>query len=465
VQYFGSAAINRMRNWTVANRYGIAKVAKNISWLSADNFAATVSAAIVSVVVARTLGPAAAGTWGYVFAIYSLGLLLSTLGTDQIVVVDLVAKREQRGTIMSTALGLRAIASAVVVATLLFASITIDTQSAEQNLLIRVVTLSVIAMSFDVIGNWFRSQLRFDRIAIPSIVSTAVGGAAKIFFVTREHSILPLGLLTVAQSLLMQAMIVFAAFRGGVGDIFRGFSFRYARELLRSSVPLMISGIAVFVYLRANVFFLNEIEGKADVGLYNAAAAISGISYFIPTVVVTALTPSLYRMHNEEQTKFERSFQYMTNMLVVCLSMIALAVMLFSHRIILALYGKAFLPAAAVLELHVWTVIPVALGLTSSVWLAAEKRTAVLMTRTVCGGVVNVALNLLLIPRLGIIGAAIATLVAMFTASMFMLPFLGKTARRVFVIQMRSLFLLNIVAMFLPLRRPPQLTNKRKGNP
>jgi O-antigen/teichoic acid export membrane protein len=89
----------------------------------------------------------------------------------------------------------------------------------------------------------------------------------------------------------------------------------------------------------------------------------------------------------------------------------------------------------------------------------------VLMTRTVCGGVVNVALNLLLIPRWGIIGAAIATLVAMFTAGMFMLPFLGKTARRIFVIQLRSMFLADIVAMLLASRQLGQPPEKREGEP
>jgi polysaccharide transporter, PST family len=453
VPSFGSGVVNRLRNWTLVNRLGIASTVKSISWLSAENFATTLIAAIVSIVVARTLGPAAAGTWGYVFAIYSVSLLLTTLGTDQIVIIDLVATREQRATIMTTALGLRMTASIAVALTLIAASFAISTKTPEQNPLIRVLAFSLIAMSFDVVGNWFRAQLRFDRIVIPSIVSTFIGGAAKIFFVIHEHSILPLGILTVGQSALMQGMIVFSAFRGGVGTILRGFSIRYARELLRASVPLMISGIAVFIYLRANVFFLNEFESKADVGLYNAAAAVSGVAYFIPTVIVTALTPSLYRRYNANRAQFERDFRHVTSILTLALALIAVAVMLLSHRIITLLYGVAFAPAAAVLALHVWTLIPAAYGLTSSVWLAAEKRTSVLMTRTICGGVVNVALNLLLIPRLGIIGAAIATLVAMFTASMFMLPFLGNTGRRIFVTQLRALFFADILAILFTPRR------------
>jgi O-antigen/teichoic acid export membrane protein len=454
-----------LRNWTLVNRLGIAKTVKSISWLSAENFATTLITAAVSIVVARTLGAAAAGTWGYVFAIYSLALLLTTLGTDQIVIIDLVAMREPRACIMTTALVLRLFAAFAVAAALICAAFLTPTQTPEQNELICVLAFSLIAMSFDAVGNWFRSQLRFDRIVIPSIVATAVGGVAKIYFVIHRHSILPLGFLTVGQSALMQGMVVLSAWRAGVGDIFRGFSFRYARELLRTSVPLMISGIAVFVYLRANVFFLNEFESKTGVGLYNSAAAISGIAYFIPTVIVTALSPSLYRLYNTDSAKFERSLEHLTSILMIGLSMIAIVVMLLSHRIIILLYGKSFLPAAPVLALHVWTLIPVAYGLTSSVWLAAEKHTAALMTRTVCGGIVNVVLNVLLIPRLGIIGAAIATLVAMFTASMLMLPFLGRTARRVFMMLLRTLFLVNVMAELFGSRQPRQASVTRNVKP
>ncbi len=465
VQSFGSGLVSRFRNWALVNRLGIATAVKNITWLTAENFVITLIAAIVSIVVARTLGPSAAGTWSYVFAIYSVSLLVTTLGTDQILLIDLVGTREKRETVIATALALRMTASVLVAVALIAGSFAIGTQTPGQNELIRVLALSLLAMSFDVVGSWFRAQLRFDRVVFPSILAAAVGGAAKIYLIIHEHSIMPLGYLTVAQSALMQGMIVWSAYRSGLGIVRRGFSARYAGELLRASFPLMVSGLAVFVYYRANVFFINEFASKVDVGLYNAAAALSGIAYFIPTVMVTALTPSLYRLYNADRVRFERSFRHMTALLTLGLAAIALAVTLLSHRIILLLYGNAFLPAASVLALQVWTLIAVAYGLTSSVWLAAEKRTSVLMLRTVGGGAVSIALNLLLIPRLGIIGAAIATLVAMFVASTFILPFFGRTARRIFVIQLRSLLLVEFVTMLFASRHRGLSPDRSEGEP
>lgn len=448
-------AVWRFKNWATANRRGIAATVKNISWLSAENFANTLVAAVVSVVVARTLGADAVGTWGYVFAIYSVALIVVTLGTDQILMVDLATGEIPRGTIMATALVLRlaaALLMALVLACLPWLSKDV---TPHQNALIRVLACSLIIMAFDAVGSWFRSQQQFSRVVVPSMASTLVGGAAKIFFVVHNRSILPLGVLTVGQSALMQLLVGLSAYRSGVPGLLGRFSAAYARELLRTSLPLMLSGLAVFVYLRANVFFLNEFGSKTDVGLYNAAAAISSVAYFIPTVIVTTLTPAFYRRYHSNRAQFERDFARLSDVLTLSLAAISLVVMLLSERVIVLLYGPAFRPAAPVLALHVWTLIPVAYGLLSSVWLAASKRTGLMLTRTLCGGVVNLALNLLLIPRLGIIGAALATLVAMLTASMFTLV-LGADGRQILRVQLRSLVLANLFRMLSAPRRVSQ---------
>jgi O-antigen/teichoic acid export membrane protein len=276
-----------------------------------------------------------------------------------------------------------------------------------------------------------------------------IGGGAKIFFVIDRRSVIPLGFLTVGQCVLMQGWIMISAIRGRVGVVLTGFSIVYAKDLLRSSLPLMISSIAVFVYLRANIFFLNEYESREDVGIYLAAAALSGSAYLMPSVLVSALAPGLYRLYHEGREQFENRLSLLTNILTLAIYAVALAVTVSSHKIITALYGVKFLHASPVLALHVWTLIPVAYGLTSSIWLAAEKRTSLLMSRTICGGIVNVALNLLLIPRFGIIGAAIATLAAMFMASTFMLAVFGTTGRRILAMQIRALLLIDpVVAVF-----------------
>jgi PST family polysaccharide transporter len=438
--------VDRLRKWALVNRLGIAKNLRNISWLGADSFATTATAAIVGIAVARSLGPSAAGTWGYAYAIYSVSLLVAALGTDQIIVVDLVSKPGEWRTVLATAVILRLGASVVLSLALILYSIGNWTESPDEAELLCMLALALIVMSLDAVGNLFRAEGRFNRIVVPSIVSTLIGGAAKIFFVIDRRSVIPLGLLTIVQCALLQTMILLSAFRGRIADVMTGFSFHYARDLLRSSVPLMISSIAVFIYMRANIFFLNEYENKADVGIYLAATSICGTAYLLPSVLVSALAPGLYRLFQEDRSRFESRFAFFSNMLTLSLYAVALLVTLLSQEIVGVLYGVKFSRAGPVLALLIWTVIPVAHGLASSVWLAADKRTSFLMIRTIVGGIVNVALNILLIPRFGFLGAVSATLVAMFTVSTFMLILFGKIGRQILSIQLRSLLLIDLAA-------------------
>jgi polysaccharide transporter, PST family len=446
-------AVNRFKNWSQLNRGGIVTAVRNISWLSADNFVNIAVSAAVSVVVARTLGPEAIGTWGYVFAIYSVALILISLGTDQILLVDLVNANQPRGTIMTTALLLRLGTALLVSIALVAASLLSRDSAPHENALMRLLSLALIVMAFDVNGNSFRSQRRFDLVAIPSMLATVVGGVIKIWLVVRTGSILPLGAITVIQSVLLQGFLGFNAYRNSPQSVFGRFSARYARELTRTSLPLMLSSLAVFVYLRANIFFVNAYGGKVNVGLYNAAAAISGLAYFVPMVIVTTFTPALYRRYNDDRASFEQVFAHLTNLLTVGLFCISCVVTLFADRIIVLLYGPSFRPAAAVLALNVWTLIPVAFGLTSSVWLGAGKRTGVLLSRTLCGCAVNLALNMVLVPRFGILGAAVATLAAMFVASTLTLLFYGPEARQIFRVQVRALLLVDLAATVFGTRR------------
>jgi O-antigen/teichoic acid export membrane protein len=354
---------------------------------------------------------------------------------------------------MTTALLLRLGTGLLLSIALIAASLLSRDSDPHENALMRILSLALIVMAFDVNGNAFRSQQRFDLVAIPSMVSTVAGGAIKIWLVVRSGSILPLGAITVIQSVLLQVILGFNAYRNGSHAIFGRFSAHYARELIRTSLPLMFSSLAVFIYLRANIFFVNAYGGKVDVGLYNAASAISGLAYFVPMVIVTTLTPALYRRYNDDRPSFERVFAHLTNILTVGLVCISCVVTVFADRIIVLLYGPSFQPAAGVLALNVWTLIPVAFGLTSSVWLGAGKRTSVLLSRTLCGCAVNLTLNMLLVPKFGILGAALATLVAMFVASTLTLLFYGPEARQIVRVQMRALLLIDLASALCSPRR------------
>jgi O-antigen/teichoic acid export membrane protein len=78
-----------------------------------------------------------------------------------------------------------------------------------------------------------------------------------------------------------------------------------------------------------------------------------------------------------------------------------------------------------VLSVYVWASIPVFLNIASTQYLIAENKTTVALLRTLAGSVANVALNIVLIPRYGGVGAAWASLISYAVTTIFIVAVPG----------------------------------------
>jgi PST family polysaccharide transporter len=109
-----------------------------------------------------------------------------------------------------------------------------------------------------------------------------------------------------------------------------------------------------------------------------------------------------------------------------------------SHFVIHQLYSSVYSGAAPVLAVHIWASVFVFLGVAQSPWDLSKDLMSLSLYRTLCGAVLNIVMNLYLIPKYSAMGAAIATVVSYAIASVFANAFSAKT-RPVFYMQMRSL--------------------------
>ncbi|MNI74122.1 hypothetical protein D3C73_1301880 [compost metagenome] len=91
------------------------------------------------------------------------------------------------------------------------------------------------------------------------------------------------------------------------------------------------------------------------------------------------------------------------------------------------------------LSIHIWSGIFVFLGTASSQYLVAEGFTKISFYRTAAGALINILLNLVLIPRYGGVGASIATLIACFVSTFYLL-LIPKT-RQQGIMMLKSLLL------------------------
>ena len=184
------------------------------------------------------------------------------------------------------------------------------------------------------------------------------------------------------------------------------------RVLLKDSWPLIPAGISVMIAMRVDQVMIGQMLNDKDVGLYSAAVKLSELWYFIPTAIAASTYPSLVDAKNRSEELYYGRLQRLYNVLVTLAIVVAVVMTFLSGPIVRLLYGPAYAGSGGALRILIWSGIPVCFGCGWSNWMILENRMKALFTFQAIGAAVNLLLNLLLIPRFGITGSAVATLIS-----------------------------------------------------
>jgi O-antigen/teichoic acid export membrane protein len=211
-----------------------------------------------------------------------------------------------------------------------------------------------------------------------------------------------------------------------------------ARRLVSESWPLLASGLAVMIYMRIDQVMLAMLGGDAQAGQFAAALRISEVWYFIPGAVATAAFPVLLARRSQGTHSYERYLQNLYDSTAWIGITTAVVLWLSAPQLIDLLYGAPYREAVGVLQVQIWGGVAAAMSFVHGKWLLAEGLQRLGLYYTLIGCVVNVTLNVMLIPRYGAIGAAWSTLASQLGVLPVQLLF--PRGRRNFVLMLRSLW-------------------------
>jgi O-antigen/teichoic acid export membrane protein len=411
----------------------------NTSWLFFERIIRIALSFIVTIFVVRYLGPKDFGLYSYVLSFFWLFASLSTLGLEAITTREIVKFPDRRDEINGTVFFLRltgSISAIVLIAITLF----VMREETYTSILILIASASFIFQSFSVIEYYFRGKVEAKFNAYALSASVLLSSILKIVFI-----------LVKAPLIYFVIAVVFEYFALAVGLIWvyqykklSIFNWKYSKSLahllLKDSWPLLLSGLVVMVYMRIDQIMIKNMINDEAVGYYSAAVRLCEAWYFIPVTLCNSIFPAIVNAKNVSEEFYNNRMQKLYDLLTWLAIGIAVPVTIFSNQIIQLLFGKEFSPAAPVLTIYIWAGVSVFLGVASSQYLINENLTKLSFSRTFLGMIVNVVLNLVLIPIYGIVGSAIATLVS-YTIATFSIFTSRKTIRQV-KMMMKSIFLI-----------------------
>ena len=432
--------LNMVRNLVnVRSNLGAMKYIKNTSWLMAEKVLRMALGLFVGVWIARYLGPEQFGLFSYAQSFVALFAVIATLGLDGIVVKELVNDEYNRETLLGTAFVLKLI-GAIFVILLLTASLFIQSSDYTTSSLIFVIASATVFQSFNVIDFYFQSKVLSKFVVICNVVTLLLSSLIKVVLILNEAPLITFAYAILFDSFCLALGFIFFYFKSNLSLFNWSFDKDKARLLLSESWPLILSGLVISMYMRIDQIMIKNMLGSSEVGQYAAAVRLSEAWYFIPMVVSSSLFPAVINAKKVSQELYYSRIQKLYDLMAWTAICIAIPMTFFGDRVINFLYGESFSDAGGVLMVHIWSAVFVFLGVASSKWFISEGLQRYSFYRTVSGALLNIALNLLLIPEYGIYGAAIATLCSQMVAS-YLFNLMNHKSRITFIMQSRALLL------------------------
>lgn len=420
-------------------RPGVQKVLANTGWLFADRIFRMLLSIVVLSWTARYLGPDGFGLLNYATAFALLLSSLANLGMDSIVVRDLVRNPEHKDELLGTAFFLRLPATFLTFLITAAAIVLLRPDETSKHQMVWIIGLGTIFLPFEVWDFWFQSIVSAKYSIYARNITFLIACAIRITLIVVKAPLVAFAWVMVVENAISAIALTIVAARTGNYIVRWKPRLALAGRLLSQSWPLMLSGLAIAIYLRIDQLML-EREGDAVVGIYSAAVRISELWYFVPTAIVASVSPTIIKAKQISEELYERRQLQLFTGLVMVAYVVAIGVTLMAPLVIWLLYGDQYAGAGTILSIHIWTGVFVALGVARQPWTVAENMTMFSFWSTAAGAVVNVILNIFWIPRYGAIGASMATLIAQFVAACGVGLFHPK-ARRMFAMQMSALML------------------------
>lgn len=399
------------------------QVFNNAKWIIICKIAQSILQLIIGMISARYLGPANYGLISYAGSIVAFALPIMKLGFDATLVHELVEDPDNEGEIIGTSLGLNVISSFLCMGGVAaFASIA-NFGETETIIVCVLYSISVFFAALEMIQYWFQYKLLSKYSSIIMLISYLVVSAYKIFLLATQKSIYWFALSHSVEYGVIAILLIFFYFKKGGSKL--KFSFSRIGKMLNKSKYYILAALMVVVIQNTDHIMLTKMIGEAENGYYAAAITCAGMAQFVFTAIVDSFRPLVLASKKEDRFEYENNVSRLYSIVIYLSLLQSLVFTIFAPIIVNIMYGVEFTATIQILQILTWYCSFAYMGSIRNMWLLAENKQSLLPIINLFGMILNIVLNAIMIPFLGAIGAALASLITQVFAN-FILGFIWK---------------------------------------
>jgi O-antigen/teichoic acid export membrane protein len=422
----------------IGHRPNLVKIVHNIGWLFFDKILRMGVGFFVGVWIVRYLGPEQFGLLNFATAFTGLFGALATLGLQGIVVRDIVRNPDCAPETLGTTAILQLIGGIAAYLIVLVAIAYLRPDDSIARTIVAILGSTMLLKASEISVHWFESKVLSKYIVWVQNGVFLVFATVKVILILQQASLIAFVWTMLAEAVVAAIILLGVLSKYGLLLTKLRVSIECAKSLLKDSWPLSLSTVSITIYMKIDQIMLGHMIDDEAVGIYSVALRISELWYFIPMMVVASTFPAILETKKRSEKQYYARLQKLFDLMVVISVGLALLTTFLSTFIVTLLFGEAYRDAGIILSIHIWAAVFVFLGVASSQWFLAEGRQVLRLQQIVIGALVNVALNLWLIPVYGAVGAALATVIS-YSAASFFADVMYKETRKIFAMKVRAL--------------------------
>jgi Membrane protein involved in the export of O-antigen and teichoic acid len=419
-------------------RPAVRLAAKNFSWLFVDRLGRLGIGIVVSVMVARQLGPRDFGLLSFALSLTAICAGFAGLGLDDVLIRDFSADRKGSRGLLSKAMRLRLVGSAAGYSAAVAGAVWLQPESPDVWSVVAICAASLFFGPGELVEAWFQAAMNVRPVVGVRQIAFWTATGCRLWLLWQGATLKMLAMTYVVEAGVVGVGLI-TAFRlrsedPEAANLHRRESAPWLR-LIREGAPLMASGVLVLCAMQADRLLLARLSGDTAVGIYAAGVRFSEVFQIIPVALGAVVLPNLTALKGRDEREYWRRARQIFWLAGLAGAAIALPVSVTAALFIPRIFGADYADSAGVLAVHVWTLgFIFMVSLRSRFFLIAAATRWVLVLSVLTAGL-NLAGNFLLVPRFGATGAAWSA-VAAWAFSALVAPLLFAPTRRV----MRHLF-------------------------
>jgi O-antigen/teichoic acid export membrane protein len=398
---------------------GFRRYFANTGWMFGGQLVALATSFFIGAWLARYLGPENYGIINYALAFSGLFAFISSLGVNAILTRELVKTPEKSRQLLGTSFILKLIGGFIALILVTIAAF-IWEDSSLNRILIIVFSFSFIFQSFNVISSFFSARVESRYNSLVQVISILISAVLKVIFIFSGLGLVYLIFIFMADSIWQALLFQYNYRRQGFKISEWYFDKKLARKIWSGSKLLMLSAAAGYIIYRIDQVMIGNMINEVAVGMYAVAIKCVEVWYFIPAIITSSLLPAIINARKTDERIYRSRLKILYKLMLFLSLLIAIFTTIFARPLLIFIFGGQYQASVLILQIYVWSSLGLFLSMAMSQALLTENKLKTIFFSNLGAMVVNVVLNVFLIARLGIIGAAWATLITYSLLPLFM---------------------------------------------